>query len=156
GRARGRPAGPPPFVRAGELLGFARELKAKGRKPPRPGRPDRKGPTATPFLVVPAVAGDGGARPIPGTSALHSAGLQILDGTGTAVARPVPGHSYILRATVANLGPAAAYAVLVDFYVGDPAAFDAAAAAGTAMPTHGRTGLMLLPGRTTTIDCPHP
>jgi hypothetical protein len=156
-RPRRKPAGPPPFVPAGEPLGFARELKAKGRRPPpRRGKPDRKGPTATPFLVVPAVPGDGGARPIPGTSALHSAGLQILDGTGTAVARPVPGQPYTLRATVSNLGPAAAYAVLVDFYLGDPAAFDAAAAApGTALPTQGRTGLMLLPGRTTTIDSPH-
>ena len=156
-RPRRKRVAPPPFVPPGELLGFARELKAKGRKPPRRGREPPKGPTATPFLVVPAVPGDGGARPIPSTSALHSDGLQILDGAGAAVARPVPGQTYTIRATVVNLGAVAAYAGLVDFYLGDPAAIDAAATApGTTIPTQGRTGLMLLAGRTATVDSPHP
>jgi hypothetical protein len=54
--------------------------------------------------------GDIGARPLPGSDAVHSAGLRLVDAAGATVNVPVPGRTYNLQATVRNLGATAAYA----------------------------------------------
>jgi hypothetical protein len=147
-----------PFKRPGQKLGYERELRAKRRWPPSkipPKHGDR--PTATPFLVIPAFVGDSGVRPLLGAEAAHSLGVQILDGAGAAVVTPVAGQTYMLRATVVNLGVTAAYAGLANFYVGPRAVFEQARTTpGATVAAQGRTGFVLLPWQTLEIDSPQP
>ncbi len=149
----------PPFRKPGEQLGYAVELRRRRQWPPSKIKPrdDRHRATATPFLVVPVDGNDLGARPVPGTQALHSQSIQLIDGSGTAVSAPIPGSSYTLRASIRNLGATAAYAGLADFYVAQPPDLDqAAGTAGSTLPAQGRTGFVVMPGETRHVDSPRP
>jgi hypothetical protein len=151
---RPRPRG---FVRPGELLGFAAELKQKKAWPPKRtgGDQHHKGPTMTPYLVVRAFAGDAGVRPINALQAHYSPSVQILDQAGTPVMTPSVGQSYRLRAQVLNRGALGAFAGLANFYVAPPATFDSLATVpGSALPAQGLTGFMALPGQTVTVESP--
>jgi hypothetical protein len=156
-----RPGAPPPFAKPGDQLGFARELRRRRKWPPNKAKPwrddDERHPAATPFLVVPALPGDPGVRPLPGAEALYSDGIHAVDSAGAAVTTPVAGTTYTLRATIRNLGATGAYAGIANFFVASPAEFDyAAATPGATLPAQGRTGFVLLPGQTATIDSPQP
>ena len=77
-----------------ENLQFSKDLKERGMWPPRlhNGRDkdrsnDRK-PTATPFLVIPAISGDNGSRPIPNSQAFHSQAISIEDSLGNLITSP--------------------------------------------------------------------
>jgi hypothetical protein len=145
-----------PFVKPGETLGFAAELKKKRKWPPdKVDRPPSDAPTATAYMVVQADSNDLGARPLPGPEALHSQSLQILDGSGAAVTRPVRNTTYRLRCQAVNLGATAAFGGLADFYVAAPAQFDGIAGTGATMPGQGHTGFAAYPGHTVTIDSPN-
>ena len=141
--------------RPGEPLGYVDRLKHKDLWP-LSGIPHRReGPTVTPYLVVAAVSGDDGGRPLPRQLAVHNLSVQILDSAGTPVASPVAGTTYILRCTVTNLGATASYGGLANFYIAQPSDFDAAAITpGVRMQALGYTGFSVLPSRTATITCP--
>ena len=134
---------PLPWRAKGQRLVYAEGLAKLDEWPPKtsPGkRKDGGPPAATAYLVIPAFAGDAGARPLPGTEGAHSAGVWLVDATGATVATPVPGQNYRLAATVKNLGATASYAGLIDFFVATPAALDAAASGGAVPPAFTSTG----------------
>jgi hypothetical protein len=148
------PSDPTPWRAKGQKLVYADELAKLGEWPPKtsPGkRRDGAPPAATAFLVIPAFAGDAGARPFPGTEGVHSAGIWLIDVNGAATATPVPGQGYRLAAKVTNFGATASYAGLIDFFVATPAALDAAAAGGAAPPAFTSTGFRLQPQTSITI-----
>lgn len=156
-----RRGAPPPFAKPGEQLGYARELRKQRKWPPAKAKPwrddDKQRPTATPFLVVPALPGDPGARPLPGVEALFSDGIHVVDAGGNSVPTPAAGSTYTLRATVRNLGATGAYAGIANFYVATAAELDhAAATPGATLPAQGRTGFVVLPGGAATVDSPQP
>jgi hypothetical protein len=99
---------------------------------------------------------DHGARPLPGTDALHNASLQLLDPGGNIAVNASAGVSYRIRCEAPNLGVIAAYGGLADFYVAAPSDLDDAARTARALlPALGRTGFVAAPGETVTIECPN-
>jgi hypothetical protein len=140
-----------PFRPVGQKLGYADAVDPKAT-----GNPNA--PTATPYLVVPAVPADAGTRPLTGTAALHSQAIQIVDPNGTVVASPVAGTTYRLRATVRNRGATGAYAGLAAFYIGSPPVFDAwASGSGGAAPAPvplARTGFTARGSAAVTVESP--
>ncbi len=146
---------PTPWRDKGKQLGYAEGLAKLGEWPPKtsPGkRRDGAPPAATAYLVIPAFAGDAGARPLPGTEGVHSTGVWLVDENGATAATPSPGQSYRLQAMVKNLGATASYAGLIDFFVATPAALDAAATGGAAPPAFTNTGFTLQPQGSITIS----
>ena len=149
-----------PLAEPGETLGYAQELRRQRRWPPakaKPWRDTENQPAATPFLVIPALPGDAGARPLQGSEAVFADGVHAVDAAGSPVPTPLAGTTYTLRATVRNLGATAAYAGLANFYLASPEELDhAAATPGAILPAQGRTGFVLLPNQTITINSPNP
>ena len=132
------------------------EQEDKGCGPGGEGGP---GPIATPFLVIPYGAGDGGQRPIPVSQAITSQSIQA---GITTLAPGTPWTDITLRlwCTVANLG-AVGSTGLAEFYVGDqfsiwypghegltPAQVQANA------QLVGRASFVVPPGATITVVCP--
>jgi hypothetical protein len=154
-----------PFVKPGQPLGYVDKLKGRGLWPPKRVRKrgkngddgqHEKGPTTTPYLVVPAVPGDPGVRPISGQQALYNRSVQIIDGFGNPVLSPVSGSTYRLRCRVTNRGGAGAYGGIIEFYVAPPATLDnAATTPGATLPAKGYAGFVAAPGATVVVDCPH-
>jgi hypothetical protein len=119
-------------------------------------------PVPTPFLVIPCRPGDGGARPLPADQAIYS------DAIRWTVANPdAPGgwHDYELMVScqVANLGPVASPAAMVEFYTGHEIAVRHAQHASLT-PAQVQAGVHLLgrgsftapPGVVSTVTCPVP
>jgi hypothetical protein len=112
----------PPQVLPGEPLAFTRELTRRKEWPPtRIKRRHGDAPPAMPFIVVQADSADDGTRPIDPQRAVHSTAIEVLDAAGALVEYPVPGTTYSLRVSVRNRGPAAAFAGVAEFFVGDEA-----------------------------------
>lgn len=147
-----------PFVKPGERLGFTKDLKERGLYPPRlHGRKDHGNdnkPTATPFLVIPATSTDNGTRPLPNSQAFHAAGIWIEDNLGNVVATPTVGNTYFIKCRVINLGAFASYGGLIDFYLHDPATYNALAGTNASLPAFGRSGFSVLPGNFVDVKCP--
>jgi hypothetical protein len=114
----------------------------------------------TPFLVVPCRPGDPGARPLPASLAFYSNAI------GWTVANPAaPGgwQDFQLRlwCAVANLGPVASPAAMIEFYTGSHVGIRHKGHA-TLSPADVRAGVQLLgratftapPGAVTTVRCP--
>jgi hypothetical protein len=119
-------------------------------------------PVPTPFLVIPCRPGDAGARPLATSQAIYSEAI------GWTVANPdAPGgwHDYQLRVScaVANLGPVASPAAMIEFYIGTAIAIRHKQHA-TLTPAEVQAGVKLLgrrsftapPGVVTTVTCPLP
>jgi hypothetical protein len=119
-------------------------------------------PLSTPFLVIPCRPGDAGGRPLPADQAIYSEAI------GWRVANPgAPGgwHDYQLRVScsVANLGPVASPAAMIEFYTGTPIGVRHKQHA-TLTPAEVQAGVDLLgrasftapPGVVTTVTCPVP
>lgn len=117
---------------------------------------DDRAPTATPYLVIRANAGDNGSRPLPGGVAGHSGGIEVVDSGGTVVPTAAAGQTYKLRATVSNLGATASYAGLADFYVATRNQIKAARSAGRTLPAQGRTGFVVRAGASVVVESPTP
>ena len=64
------------------------------------------------------------------------------------------GDAYTIEVEIRNRGVAPAYFGLVDFYAGDAAAVDAAAAGGSTPPSLGRAGFVANPASGVTVRCP--
>jgi hypothetical protein len=150
-----------PFVKKGEMLGYASALKEKGLYPPRlhnrkdHNDNDRK-PTATPYLLIPAMAGDNGSRPLANSQVFHSQGIWLEDLIGNVITTPVIGNQYVIKCRVLNIGAFASYGGLADFYLEKPELFNALAGMPAAiLPAFGRTGFSVLPGEYKDIKCPH-
>ena len=127
-------------VRPGERLAFTRALiKAKQWPPTKIRRRRTDVPPAMPYIVVPADAADDGARPIDRERAVHSTAIEVLDAAGAPVEHPQPGVAYSVRATLRNLGPAAAYGGVAEFFV--------------AGETLGVEGFLAQPGSAVTVRC---
>jgi hypothetical protein len=152
----------PPFVKPGKRLHFVDKLKEQGYWPlldkkRRPPRDRERGPTITPFVLIPAVAGDNGARPIADQEALYNASVQILNATGNPVLTPTKGSTYSLRCIVSNRGGAGAFGGMAEFYVAPAATLDAVAGSASALlPLKGLTGFSAMPGATVAVTCPKP
>jgi hypothetical protein len=143
----------------GETLGFARDLKAARMWPPKKIRRNPTDvPATTPFIVIPADPNDRGlARPLPGTEALHSAAVEVIDPlTGNVVMYPVAGTQYRLRAKILNLGAAPCYAGVVEFAIVDPVLIDTASNGPTPVPVFAIEGFVAAPGATVIITCRRP
>jgi hypothetical protein len=140
----------------GQPLGFVELLRQSGLWPPPVDRPRHPGPTVTPFLVVPAGPGDSGTHPA--DRAVFSLAIEIIDSrSGSAVVNPVTGVTYTLHCRVNNLGGAAAYGGLTEFYVAQPTDFDnAAATPGATLPAKGYAGFVVMPGGSISVACPNP
>lgn len=122
--------------------------------------PAAKGPTATPYLIIPAGAGDTGTRPLAGDQALQSRSIQA------AIANPQAAGGWNefqiqLSCTVQNLGTAPSSAALAEFYVGtsigiwNPShATLTPAQVQAATQLVGRTTFTASAGATTTVTCP--
>jgi len=144
------------WVQPGAPLAYVEQLAQQNAWPPSHATRSYDGPTATSYLVIPASQNDLGDRPLPGTDALHSASIQLLDEAGNVVVNPDNGVTYRLRCEVVNRGVAAAYGGLADFYVAQPTDLDNAARTPRALlPALGRTGFVAAPGETVTIECPN-
>lgn len=117
-----------------------------------PQKGDGKVPTATPYLVLPALPADTGARPLPLAEAYYSRAVQLLDANGHAVVHAMPGKTFTVTATIENVGPAACYAGIATFFRAAPGDLDTAARTGTAPgPAFARTSFTCAPGGTTTV-----
>ena len=142
-------------VRPGEMLGYVERLRQQDLWPVASIKYDRGDPVATPYLVVQVAPDENGVRQLAGDIALHNPNVEILDGAGTPVAKPVKGTPYTLRCTVRNLGAISAYAGLAEFYVAAPSFVDQAAVTfGARMRAVGYAGFVALPGTDSVIDCP--
>jgi hypothetical protein len=119
-------------------------------------------PILTPFLVVPCRPGDPGTRPLPTSQAIYS------DAIRWTVANPdAPGgwRDFQLRVScaVANLGPVASPAAMIEFYTGTDIAIRHKLHA-TLTPAEvqarvellGRGSFTAPPGTVTTVTCPTP
>jgi hypothetical protein len=114
-----------PWVKPGEMLGYAQRLKKEGYWPPRPGtRPPGKPHDvrpATAYIVIPAQDGDQGNRPIADTSWIDSPALKLLNtATQQIEDHPRMGATYNVVAAIKNLGDAPVLGGFAEFYVGDP------------------------------------
>jgi len=143
-----------PFRKPGSQLAFGLATKKLRQWPPQPRRSDDKTPTATPYLVVPSVAGDDGTRPVQIGSG-HAVGVHIVDGAGSVVTTPAAGQAYRLRATVVNRGATASYAGLANFFVDTRANFKIARAHQSGPLAQGRTGFVVRSQATITIESPN-
>lgn len=119
-------------------------------------------PVPTPFLVIPCRPGDAGARPLPTSLAIYS------DAIGWRVANPNAAggwHDFQLwvSCAVANLGPVASPAAMIEFYTGTAIGIRHQQHA-TLTPAEVQAGAKLLgrasftapPGVVTTVTCPVP
>jgi hypothetical protein len=117
-------------------------------------------PVLTPFLVIPCAPGDPGARPLPAARALYSEAI------GWTVANPAaPGgwHDFQLQVScaVANLGPVASPAAMIEFFIASQlgirhkghAALSPAEVRADAKLL-GRATFTAPPGVVTTVRCP--
>ncbi len=109
-----------PFVKPGETLGFAQDLKDRGLWPPKnhapgEGNHDRDKKTFTPYLIIPSMTGDTGMRPLPASPAHHSTGIWLENAAGNPVSDPAIGQSYKIKSRVINIGSNNCYAGLIDF-----------------------------------------
>lgn len=146
------------------LTGYARLLKENGlyplppRTPWRERKPDRRHPPATPFLVIPYLPNDTGARPLDPILARHCPAIEIVDPvTHAVVATPSPGHAYQVRCQVTNRGAVGSYAGFAEFYVAPPAVLDALANGNGPRPAPlAYTGVTLSPGGNAQVVCPRP
>lgn len=116
-----------------------------------------------PFLVLAAAGGDQGERPIPPSSGLHNASLEVfeLTGGGKPTGNPVGavkvGKSYQIRCRVVNLGSAPVLVGIAEFFVATPAQLDAAAVQPeTPLPALGYGGFSLPRGKTAVVICRNP
>jgi hypothetical protein len=112
-----------PWVKPGEMLAFARELKQRGAWPPtRPiPQPSRDRRPATGFVVVPALAGDKGARPLTDTAWLNGAALRLINiATHRTEDHPRKGQTYRIAAAIENHGDAPVLGGFAEFFVADP------------------------------------
>jgi|SRR5450755_510620 hypothetical protein len=145
---------PPPFVKPGKPLGYKKRLQKQRNWPPK--RREIDGKTVTPYLVVPAITGDFGIRPLPPNHALFNDSIEIVDEKGSTVIAPVLERTYTLRCRAFNFGATGAYGGMAEFYIGKAADFDARVASpGTTMPIFGLAGFADVPGASTTITCPN-
>lgn len=141
----------------GSPLGFVAGLKAKDSWPPAKVRRDYKDVTpATPYLVIRADPNDAGARPLPGSEALHSSAIEFVTAAGGTVPIPKAGQEYHLRVTIHNFGAAPSYAGAAEFVVADPAVLDAAAAGGPPPPPWGIEGFIVTPDSDAVVTCRRP
>jgi hypothetical protein len=112
------------WVKPGQLLGYAQQLKARNLWPPqqvRTSHPTGDRRPATGYILLPAKSGDQGARPIADTSWINSPALRLLNtATHKLEDNPRLGASYRVVATVENLGQAPVLGGFAEFYVGDP------------------------------------
>lgn len=123
-------------------------------------RPTPPPPTATPYLVIPSRAGDVGDRPLPPAQALDSDAI-----AWTVVNPDAPGGwaDYRLRLScrVANLGPVASPAAMIEFFTG-PALSATDPGHATLSPAEvkadvqlrGRASFTAPPGTFTTVTSP--
>lgn len=119
-------------------------------------------PLLTPYLVIPCAPGDPGARPLPLSQALYS---RAIGWTVTNPTAPGGWHDFQLQVAcaVANLGPVASPAAMIEFYAGTDIAIRHKQHA-TLTPAEVQTGVKLLgrrsftapPGTVTTVTCPTP
>jgi hypothetical protein len=149
------------FVKPGQQLRYVDKLKERHLWPLSRGkehRPSReKGPTTTPYVVVPTGPGDVGSRPIPDQQALYNASVQVVDGAGNAVLSPVSGRTYRLRCRVINRGGAGAFGGVAEFYVAPPWVIDnAASTPGSLLPAKGYAGFSAIAGGSVVVECPNP
>jgi hypothetical protein len=119
-------------------------------------------PVPTPFLVIPCRPGDAGARPLATSQAIYS------DAIGWTVANPDAAggwHDYQLRVScaVANLGPVASPAAMIEFYTGTaiairhkPHATQTPAEVQAGVELLGRQSFTAPPGVAMTVTCPTP
>jgi hypothetical protein len=112
------------WVKPGQLLGYAQQLKARNLWPPqqvRTSRPTGDHRPATGYILLPAKSGDQGARPIADTSWINSPSLRLMNTkTHQFEDNPRLGTSYRVVATVQNLGQAPVLGGFAEFYAGDP------------------------------------
>jgi hypothetical protein len=128
-----------------------------------PGTGDRMTqPVPTPYLVIPYLPGDPGARPIPTDKALYSRAI------GWRIANPAAAggwkdYEIHLACAVANLGPVASPAAMIEFYTGTAIGIRHMGHA-TLTPSQvkadvhplGRASFTAPPGTVTTVTCPTP
>jgi hypothetical protein len=144
----------------GERLDFAYRISDGGDLPKyRAAVGDLERPVRTrPYLVVPAFPGDLGQRPVDDAAAARTAAVWLFTGDGEAVSRVVPGEAYRMKARVMNIGAAASFAGVAEFYVGPAARFDALATSSSSsrMPVLGICGFSAAPGKGVEVECPVP
>ena len=129
-----------PQVPPGQPLAFTRELTKRKEWPPtRIKREHGDSKPAMPYIVVAADPADDGTRPIDAQRAVHSTAIEVRDAAGALVEHPAPGTAYSMRVTVRNLGPAAAFAGVAEFFV-----------AGEGF---GIEGFVAPPGESVTVAC---
>jgi hypothetical protein len=117
-------------------------------------------PIPTPFLVIPCLTGDQGARPVPVATALTNQSISV------TIANPVDPAGWTnfqiqLSCVVANLGAVASPAALVEFYTGVAIGIWSAGH-DTLTPAQVQAGVQLVgrvsatipPGSATTVTCP--
>jgi hypothetical protein len=114
-----------PWVKPGEMLGYAQRLKKEGLWPPRPGAPPPGKPgdvrPATAYIVIPAQDGDQGNRPIADTSWIDNPSIKLLNtATQQIEDHPRMSATYNVVAAIRNLGDAPVLGGFAEFYVGDP------------------------------------
>jgi hypothetical protein len=124
------------------------------------GNQGGRGPTATPFLLIPNGPTDNGARPLPVSQALANPGIQAVI-TNPGSTNGWADFAIQLSCAVSNLGVVGSAAALAEFYVGDQF--------GIWNPSHqtltpaqvqanaelvGRTAFIASPGAATTVLCP--
>src|SRR4051794_8139842 len=119
-------------------------------------------PVLTPFLVIPCRPGDPGARPLPASMAFYS------DAIGWTVTNPGAaggwqGFELQVWCAVANLGPVASPAAMIEFYTGTDIAMRHkrhALLTPAEVKAHvqllGRASVTAPPGAVTTVRCPTP
>jgi hypothetical protein len=144
------------IVEPGQPLGYMEELRRRNLWPPSRAARHYDGPTATPFLVVPADGNDAGARPLTSSGVLRSQAIQLVDPWGNVGMSPDNGVSYRVRCQVTNLGVAPSYGALAHFYVASPVDVDAAASTpGTLLPALGHAAFIARPTGTVAVECPN-
>ena len=140
-------------------LRFVNKLREKGFPwplPPNDSGPSRdpRRPALTPYLVIPAKAGDVGVRSGNDEPVFLNGGVQILDAkTKEPVFSPIVGTAYTLACQVANLGSLGSFGGIMEFYVGAATDFDAAAKNPQTMPAIGYEGFSVNPGETKIVEC---
>jgi hypothetical protein len=125
-----------------------------------PGTDEPMLPVLTPFLVIPCAPGDPGSRPLPAAQALYN---EAIGWTVSNPAAPGGWQDFQLRVScaVANLGPVASPAAMIEFYTGSHLGIRHKGHA-TLSPAEVRADVQLLgratftapPGAVTTVRCP--
>ena len=117
-------------------------------------------PVLTPYLVIPCRPGDPGARPLPPNQAIYSEAI------GWRVANPAAAGGWRdfqlqVSCAVANLGPVASPAAMIEFYAGADIAIRhtghaelTPAEVKAALQLLGRGSCTAPPGVVTTVTCP--